>query len=139
MRELKFRIWDDGAFGGPSYIYDFSWTSKGKPISYFKPKEWLIEQYTGLKDKNGREIYEGDIVQFSDFPKTHNLNRYYLSNHGIKIVRWSLSHGGDYPFSGFSFVNWDSTDFEVGELVDCMNIQYCAVIGNIHENPSLLT
>jgi len=60
-REIKFR----------AYL-------KGLPMEYFGlrngwPANWVgwntIMQYTGLKDKNGKEIYEGDIIKYIDFDK----------------------------------------------------------------------
>jgi uncharacterized phage protein (TIGR01671 family) len=72
--------------------------------------EWEIMQYTGLKDKNGKEIYEGDILQ----REGHNYKH---------IVKW-----------------WnESAGFNLSWVCECMlkgfNIE---IIGNIHENPELL-
>lgn len=67
-REIKFRVWDE-------VIHDWHATkattafndrcNKGynfNIVGFGNPKEVFIEQYTGLKDKYGKEIYEGDIV-----------------------------------------------------------------------------
>jgi uncharacterized phage protein (TIGR01671 family) len=69
MREIKFRAWDtkekewvDGAHGmafvDPDYKTNAFWLDPTKEI--------ILMQYTGLKDKNGKEIYEGDIVRCED-------------------------------------------------------------------------
>lgn len=69
MRELKFRVWDD-------FLNDWHATAattefmdkcnKGynfNIVCFGNPGKVHIEQYTGLKDKNDREIYDGDIIQ----------------------------------------------------------------------------
>ena len=55
-REIKFRAWDGGfkEMRGPFDVHDL--------CEHYNGDEILL-QYTGLKDKNGKEIYEGDIVQ----------------------------------------------------------------------------
>lgn len=60
MREIKFRAWD--AIGKKMW-YDVE-SHKVQNFKVNKEKEqWFIMQYTGLKDKNGKEIYEGDILK----------------------------------------------------------------------------
>ena len=75
-----------------------------------------LMQYTGLKDKNGVEIYEGDIVEF-----------YIDFGYGMQKVIAKIT----YKDSGFKYESLAGTDF--------MNIfNDVKIIGNIYENPELL-
>ena len=74
-----------------------------------------VGQYTGLTDKNGVRIFEGDIIQS-------------LESSVTGLVQWFPEHS--------AFMVWCKSANEVGFLYECAYI--IKVIGNIHENPELL-
>lgn len=117
MRSLKFRAWD-----GKKMIDDVIPVSETSILELFE-YEWqeteveAVEQYTGLKDKNGKEIYEGDIVEY--------VACYYGNEkRHRKVVEWK---------------EWDSDDFGEPHNIGFFDLSECMeVIGNIHEDADLL-
>lgn len=112
MRKIKFKAWNK--IDNILYIPDeITINNKGNVLG-FDGKNIELLQFTGLKDKNGKEIYEGDIVKYSrSFQREEN-----------RIIEWSEIDGA-YHFSN---------EEEVGDII-CDN---CEVIGNKFENPGLL-
>ena len=118
MREIKFRIWDD--FSHKMYFYpelkknkehgDLWWYwDNGGCRANGKAKNSHIMQYTGLKDRTGREIFEGDILDST------------RKNGRLRVVEF-----GDIGWNPF-----------VDDMLDGSDSCYFEIIGNIYENPEL--
>ena len=118
-REFEFRAWLT-EYNKMVNIYSWNILQEYFMCSEYDSEFYLDEtpimQYTGLKDKNGKEIYEGDIL-FESFGE-----KYY------KVV-----------FENGSFKAEFEGDFEEHsfDLIDVV-AQGCEVVGNIYENPELL-
>ncbi|MEK4501194.1 YopX family protein [Bacillus sp. FSL R12-0069] len=66
MREIKFRAWvlkDEALDGLMENMMEYDVESFHDPLYEYKRGNIILMQYTGLKDKNGKEIYEGDIIR----------------------------------------------------------------------------
>ena len=120
MREIKFRAWDKDrecflpVIVGNTDIKDDNWIC---PLTFCEvngEKNWYhnetceIMQYTGLHDKNDKEIYEGDILKYEWDGKTK--------------IDYIVFSGGMFTYS--KCVRWSLNKDEI--------------IGNIDENPELL-
>jgi uncharacterized phage protein (TIGR01671 family) len=94
----------------------------------FTLDEVELMQFTGLRDKNGKEIYEGDIIKIDD-------SNYRLP--GISVVEW---WNGQFVFDAQRRLDDDYINF--GWWVRSNNgmpqLKQIEVLGNIYENPDLL-
>lgn len=129
MRELKFRAWVN------DHWTDFIPTCKTLDAynasiidtdgyTFDKNNPFIVEQYTGLKDCDGKEIYEGDIVEEEigfNSKMTDGIFRY-IVHWSEEELNWSLESIGNESIHN--------------ELWQCNSS--VEVIGNVHDNPELL-
>ena len=126
--EIKFRVWDKTNKYMKTTNQAVSTIIKNFILNNLDKKNYVIMQYTSLKDKNGKEIYEGDIIKGEILVVKWNevMHKDYIDNIAIPptLVKWE-------KFGFMPFISWISRYLDVLEL----DIE---VIGNIYENPELL-
>lgn len=144
-REIKFRAWDKVY---ECYLYDVQNAydklsgcvkyEDGEDAGYDEEcfagfldnDQYVVEQYTGLKDKNGREIYEGDILSFGSVWNNGDGEDIDEEFH-IGVVEYD-------PHYAVYNVNCDESGERRFMFTEVVNYDGFGVVGNIFENPELL-
>jgi len=141
MREIKFRAWDKKQLRMLSVyslskplvtVIDYKTTGKEaieanpmvnlnevEPYRDIPSNEVELMQFTGLKDKNGKEIYEGDVVEYKNPVFTSDIRK--------DRVEWDEWYAGFDPFCNHGV--------DISYKIDGLDV---GIIGNIYENPALL-
>lgn len=139
MREIKFRVWIKTI--NEMWFPKFALFEEGCVYSKKEDYELLenamdgmacideddiIMQYIGLKDKNGKEIYDGDIVDIHQTVNGEHLFIIEITNTGLVIPSYRFNKNIKYQYNVRELLEVDEYDKEI------------EVIGNIYENPELL-
>ena len=131
MREIKFRAWDKRK-------HEMIMRPQIPAPCMTESDLWILMQYTGLKDKNGKEVYEGDILKYT-------RKKWYCPDHpehDKDLKETCLVYWDD---EKYGFCN-DARD-ETGRIYASGHLGFedrraesviIEIIGNIYENPELL-
>ncbi len=125
-REIKFRAWDKKnkiMTYSPINCINFDGQLLLNDGQYYdiEKTDYVLMQFTGLLDKNGKEIYEGDIVCWTFNEKQKNQIVY---------------HEGCFGHLNLTGINKEHSEFIP---INKVRAEYMIVCGNIYQNPELLT
>lgn len=133
MRDIKFRIWDGAknewlASSNKDALPYYGFALVGEVMTVQSPPVWsldegnVVEQFTGLKDRNGTEIYEGDICSFTSKTGKH-----------VGTVEWTDD------LAGFGLRMVKNNFLYTFSELDTMgvNLDMLEVIGNVHKDSEL--
>lgn len=148
MREILFRgkrvdngDWIEGFYahsGEKKYIL----IDNDIAVGYLAMKEVnpdTIGQYTGLTDKNGKKIFEGDIVRTQPFSDKPYSSKAKYKQH-IGVVEYRIQHFKSRFYEQDYEGRWIANIIDYGKFTCCNWNEFfkCKVIGNIYDNPELL-
>lgn len=123
-RPIKFRAAAKDDQGTTYLVYEIEGKrSAGQLLDRAEEEGWKVMQFTGLLDKNGKEVYEGDIVMWSEWKLgSKDLSGKERQPSAINEVEWNQGAWQFKGDSGFNIALYDNME----------------VIGNIWEHPELL-
>ncbi len=134
MREIKFRVWDKRETKGmytKEMLYDAESHTYWRDFLNY-PHAYVLTQFTGLLDKNGKEVYEGDVVKVSWTRGTpSDEGKFFFVDETKRI-----------PEEQICSIVFENGKFEFKPHCRLHYLTHvsknCEIIGNIFENPELL-
>ena len=132
MRQIKFRAWDPDH---SEWIQAFDVDRDGLVwYNHVGLLNAILEQFTGLKDANGKEIYEGDVVRWT-LPKGFcHPTSYEIIQNACTTISQVVWVDGCYELHGIGeYRGWETLLHG-----DVPRNEYATIIGNIHQNPELM-
>ena len=150
MRQIKFRIWNKTPNNDP----------KEKPIMHYDVEDWagfgsickgeypslIPMQFTGLNDKNGKEIFDGDILKVKWSIKNDSIDSEWTTEDHIAgaewcrsgwVIRWSFFRQ-PFEIDGNKELCWYEEYHNTRSNGSFQKLTDFEVLGNIYENPELL-
>lgn len=138
-RDIKFRVWDEKNKRMLYGVGMFDLSDADEKLSVTELEECPIMQFTGLMDRNGKEIYEGDVVNCLPWPEDTFLNNQkaiVVWNAG-NLTEGDLNPNGFYCFYGMAYGDDPLDCKSYGKVITLCN-EYVERIGNVFENPDLV-
>lgn len=148
-REIKFR----GKRSNGRWAYGSLVMSENiKPAIYYEECKGLVKQigwcyinsdsigqYTGLKDKNGKEIYEGDVLRLTvpDGSTRYFIVEWATEDRKLMPLSGFVHDGNDIRISGWCF-NWNGYRLYPTVIGDVPDNEVMEIVGNVTDNPELL-
>lgn len=147
MREIKFRAWDGKEMHLPEHsdANDFFIDPEGRVLynhevgieghtSVYQRRDWILMQYTTLKDKNGKDIYADDLIE------VERANDRIIVQCKFGTIQREMATGFLVDITGFYFERLDGTQTFpiVKNYAGKHDLGVFTVVGNVWEHPELL-
>ena len=135
MREIKFRAWNYKKMIYNVSVQNSLIMNHVKEFDYVTKSNYPIMQYTGFKDFNGKEIYEGDVLEYVSYQREENKR--------IEIVQFDSNCGGWYVHRQACTLadvlfEQHNEEWQLRQNYKPSDKKKVRIIGNIHENPEIL-
>jgi len=123
---VKFRVWDGIMFMEPNIANPFNFIEDGNKYEIYVAGDRVIQQYTGLKDKYGKEIYEGDLINFTIQGFAHEAYPEDIKSAEV----WYNPKDACFCFGRYKTNDFIDYYFSMADRIDLKTME---IVGNIFE------